>query len=69
LLAIGFGEAGSKIIADNMTDGGDLDPMMPGVKTFGIFGFANIRNFMDITEILQTEVMRFVNQIAEITHS
>jgi hypothetical protein len=35
-----------------MTDGGDLDPMMPGVKTYGIFGFANIRNFMDITEIL-----------------
>ena len=69
LLAIGFGEAGSKIIADNMTDGGDLDPMMPGVKTFGIFGFACIRNFMDITEVLQTDVMMFVNQIAEVTHS
>jgi hypothetical protein len=52
LLAIGFGEAGSKIIADNMTDGGDLNPMMPGVKSYAIFGFANIRNFMDITEVL-----------------
>jgi hypothetical protein len=52
LLAIGFGEAGSKIIADNMTEGGDLNPMMPGVKTFGIFGFSNIRAFMDITEVL-----------------
>lgn len=61
LLAIGFGEAGSKIIADNMTDGGELNPMMPGVKTFGIFGFANIRNFLDITEVLQTKVMLFVN--------
>jgi len=69
LLAIGFGEAGSKIIADNMTNGGDLNPMMPGVKSYAIFGFMNIRNFMDITEVLQTNVMLFVNQIAEIAHS
>jgi class 3 adenylate cyclase len=69
LLAIGFGEAGSKIIADNMTDGGDLNPMMPGVKSHGIFGFCNIRNFMDITEVLQVKVMLFVNQIAEVAHS
>jgi hypothetical protein len=61
LLAIGFGEAGSRIIADNMTEGGDLNPMLPGCKTFGIFGFANIRNFLDHTEILQTNVMMFVN--------
>lgn len=61
LLAIGFGEAGSRIIADNMTEGGELNPMMPGVKTYGIFGFANIRNFLDITEVLQTKVMLFVN--------
>ena len=30
LLALGFGEAGSKIIADNMAKGGDVDPMLPG---------------------------------------
>jgi hypothetical protein len=31
LLALGFGEAGSKIIAENMTRGsGDVDPMIPG---------------------------------------
>ena len=52
LLAIGFGEAGSKIIGDNMTEGGELNPMMPGVKTFGIFGFSNIRSFLDVTEVL-----------------
>jgi hypothetical protein len=28
LLAIGFGEAGSAIIANNMSSGGDLNPMM-----------------------------------------
>ena len=30
LLALGFGEAGSKIIADNMAAGGDVNPMLPG---------------------------------------
>jgi len=30
LLALGFGEAGSKIIAENMAAGGDVNPMLPG---------------------------------------
>jgi len=30
LLAIGFGEAGSNIIAKNMEKSGDVDPMLPG---------------------------------------
>ena len=30
LLALGFGEAGSKIIAENMKGSGDVDPMLPG---------------------------------------
>ena len=69
MLALGFGEAGSKIIASNIGSGGDLNPMMPGQRVFAIFGFCDIRNFTDSTEVLQTEVMLFVNQIAEITHS
>lgn len=39
LLAIGFGEAGAKIIAENMGRGGDVDPMIPGNKVVAIFGF------------------------------
>jgi len=39
LLALGFGEAGAKIIADNMGHGGDVDPMVPGNKVVAIFGF------------------------------
>lgn len=69
LLALGFGEAGSKIIAENMVSGGDINPMMAGQKVYSIFGFCDIRNFTDSTEVLQTQVMMFVNQIAEITHS
>ncbi|KRX08496.1 Adenylyl cyclase class-3/4/guanylyl cyclase [Pseudocohnilembus persalinus] len=68
LLAVGFGEAGSQIIAKNMKKGGAVDPMLPGQKIMAIFGFCDIRNFTDATEVLQTNVMVFVNEIAEITH-
>lgn len=69
LLAIGFGEAGSAIIAENMKTAGDMiDPMLPGQKMYAIFGFCDIRYFPDITEVLKTDIMIFVNQIAEIVH-
>ena len=42
LLALGLGEAGGLIIAQNISGGGDLDPMIPGVKTYAIFGFCYI---------------------------
>mmetsp|Transcript_11544 Transcript_11544/g.10213 ORF Transcript_11544/g.10213 Transcript_11544/m.10213 type:complete len:438 (-) Transcript_11544:40-1353(-) len=67
LLAIGFGEAGAKIIANNMGHG-DVDPMTPGNKVVAVFGFCDIRNFTDVTEVLQEEVMLFVNEVADIVH-
>ena len=69
LLALGFGEAGGGIIGQNMTNGGELNPMMPGQKTYCIFGFCILDDFVDTTEVLQTDVMSYVNQVAEITHS
>lgn len=69
LLAIGFGEAGSEIIAANMQAGGEVNPMLPGKKILAIFGFCDIRNFTDATEVLQQGVMVFVNEIAEIVHN
>ena len=46
LLAQGFGEAGTKIIADNMAKTqGNVDPMIPGNKVVAIFGFCDIRSF------------------------
>jgi hypothetical protein len=69
LLALGFGEAGGGIIGQNMTSSGDLNPMMPGVKTYAIFGFCILDHFNESTEVLQTEIMSYVNQVAEITHS
>ena len=52
LLALGFGEAGSNIIAKNMSGGEDINPMLPGQKVICIYGFCDIRNFTDATEEL-----------------
>lgn len=68
-MALGFGEAGSEIIAKNMSGADDINPMLPGHKVICIFGFCDIRNFTDATEVLQEGVMLFVNEIGEIVHS
>lgn len=64
LLALGFGEAGANIIAENMQRGSAVNPLIAGKRVFGIFGFCDIRNFTDMTEVLQEHVMLFVNDIA-----
>ena len=69
LLAISFGEAGAELIVHNIKASGALNPIMPGRKVDGIFGFCDIRSFTDITEILREEVMTFVNSMAQIVHS
>jgi len=51
-----------------MEKGGDVDPMVKGNKMIAIFGFWDIRQFTDTTEILQEGVMLFVNEIAAICH-
>jgi class 3 adenylate cyclase len=42
--------------------------MISGKKVMGIYGFCDIRDFTNTTEILQEKVMIFVNEIAEIIH-
>ena len=69
LLVLGFGQAGSKIITHFLFDPDkDFDQIIPGEKMHAIFGFCDIRNFTDATEILLEEVMGFVNKIADIVH-
>ena len=67
-MAIGYGEAGSSIIAQNMSMGDTLNPMLPGKKIVSIFGFCDIRKFTNATEILCQAVMIFVNEIGHICH-
>ena len=70
LVSFGFGEAGTQIISQVLKEGTNVDvnPIIPGKKVMGIYGFCDIRNFTDTTEILKEKVMVFVNQVAEIVH-
>lgn len=52
-----------------MEKGGDVNPMIPGRKIFAIFGFCDIHNFSVANEVLQEDIMGFVNEIANITHN
>lgn len=69
LLAIGFGEAGSSIIAQNMRLSGSVNPMIEGNKIVAIFGFCDIRQFSEVTDALKREIMPFVNRVADIVHT
>lgn len=71
LLALGFGDAGAEIIGQNMkgNESSALISMVPGRRVEAIFAFCSIRNFSDATEVLQDQVMVFVNHIASVIHS
>ena len=61
LLANGFGEAGGLIIKNNMDGDGDLDPMVPGVRKYMIFGFCYLNDFVETTEAIEMDIMTYVN--------
>jgi class 3 adenylate cyclase len=70
LLVLGFGEAGNtllqKVLYTKQTSG---DFLTKPQTVYAIFGFCDIRNFTDATEVLVDEVLLFVNKIAQIVHS
>lgn len=70
LLALGFGQAGIRIVSGNMhnLDSAGINALTPGTMVDCIIGCVRIRNFSLATEVLQKGVMTFVNQIAEIVH-
>jgi len=70
LLALGFGEAGAKLISNNMRglDTAGVDAMIPGNRVDCIIGYAHICHFDLFNEVLQAKVMTFVNHVAEIVH-
>jgi class 3 adenylate cyclase len=69
MLQVGFGEAGATIIRANMAnESPKIDPIVPGKRIMGIYGFCDIRNFTDCTECLQEDVMVFVNRCATFVH-
>jgi hypothetical protein len=47
----------------------EIDFLSEAHTVYGIYGFCDIRNFTDATEILTEDVLLFVNAIAEVVHS
>ncbi len=50
LLRVGFGEAGAGIISANLSTSNKsmmIDPLLPGVRVYAIFGFCDIHHFED----------------------
>lgn len=48
-----FLSPGAEVIAENIRREGDINPMVPGRKMVAMFGFCDIRQFTDATEVLQ----------------
>jgi class 3 adenylate cyclase len=72
LLRVGFGEAGAGIISANLNledNTSVINPLIPGVRMYAIFGFCDIHHFEDVNEKLGKDVMTFVNTIAAVVHS
>ena len=70
MLQIGFGEAGASIIAMNLDNSTQvIQPIVPGRRMMGIFGFCDVRNFTNATECLQEDIMVYINCIAEYCHT
>ena len=71
LLMLYYGEAGSSLVSKMIRNESSLLDFSEelGTKTLAIFGFCDIRNFTDATEILQEGVISLVNKVAYIVHS
>ena len=68
LLRLGLGEAGAKIITSNMKDG-EMVYERGGRLVHAIFGFCDIRNFTDCTEVLRANIVNLVNGVAKHVHT
>jgi class 3 adenylate cyclase len=72
LLRVGFGEAGAGIISANLSledNSAVINPLIPGLRVYAIFGFCDIHRFDEVTEKLGKDIMNFVNTIAAVVHT
>jgi len=68
MLQVGFGEAGNNLIAENLKKGDTVDPMVPGRKLLGAYGFCIIEEYEDVLEALNEDILPFTNTAASIVH-
>ena len=69
LLKVSLGDAGSKIITNNLKGSGEVNAMQPGEKMNGYFGFCFVHEFSFLLDALEEDVMIFTNIISEIVHN
>jgi len=68
MLQVGFGEAGNNLVAENLKQGDTVDPMVPGRKLLGAYGFCIIEEYEEVLECLGEEILPFTNTAATIVH-
>ena len=70
LMRVSFGDAGSDIVARDLHEITDWNytKVVPGRRTFAIYGYCHILDFSRTTEVLQEDVMVYVNRIAKTVH-
>ena len=69
MLQVGFGEAGNDLVAENLKKGDTVDPMVPGRKLLGAYGFCIIDEYEEVLECLGEEILPFTNTAADIVHA
>merc|ERR1719460_3571581 len=68
MLQVGFGEAGNNLVAENLKRGDTVDPMVPGRKLLGAYGFCIIDEYEEVLECLGEEILPFTNTAARVLH-
>lgn len=68
LLKRGFGELGAETIAENLKIEDEDKKLMPGKIQYAIFLSVKITEFDYITDVLQEEIIVFLNKIVRILH-
>ena len=69
LLVLGFGGAGNDLLGNALKSSDfDMENISQAKTVFGIFGFCDIRKFTDATEVLQGDIMLFVNAIGKVVY-
>ena len=67
LLITAFGEAGQRIV-NSYIDRDELRILAEGTRVSAVFGFCDMRNFTELTELLNERVMLLVNNLADVIH-
>eukprot|EP01044_Picomonas_judraskeda_P001206 COSAG03_NODE_67_length_15062_cov_86.408781_2_plen_589_part_00 len=69
LLRVGYGDAGTEIIARNLRGTSEkVDPMLPGAKIDGVCAFVVLVDFGFVTQHLNEKIMLYANLVGEVVH-